>query len=309
MFLRTYLVVILMFVFSLSAQAKLEYDVNYPLYTADGTKYGFDQIHAALDTAFAPNKPVVIHIHGRGDEPLKSIEGKPLIGGATVPKIEKDFDVRVLLFNWDAQGLLLDRQKPLSNIPAAVESFKKVLDAVKSYDLIGKKLILHAHSMGSIVLQTYILKYGWQTTGAPLFANVLLTEPDADNLDHPIWMDQISSTENVFVTINNDDVVLGRSTDARPPGAAALGLKPTTDISSYATYLDFTKLGDKKNKATLVHEIFDKDGMKYQVHVCKVLDQIMTGENPKLGALNANPDKPNYLKFQFQINKNHSCFK
>lgn len=309
MFLKSLLFIILISVFSFSAQAKLEFDPQTPLYTADGTKYGFDQIHAALDAAFASNKPVVIHIHGRGDEPLKSLEGKPFIGGATVPKIEKDFDVHVLLFNWDAQGLLLDRKKPLSNIPAAVESFKKVLAGIQTYDLTGKKLILHAHSMGSIVLQTYILQNGWPAHGKPIFSNVLFTEPDADNLNHPVWMNQIASKENVYITVNNDDVVLDRSTDARPPGVVALGLKPTEDLSSSATYLDFTKLGDKVNKATRVHEIFDKDGMKFQVHICTVLDQIMTGEVPKLFSMYANPVKTNYLKFRFDINKNHLCFK
>lgn len=309
MFLQRSFLIILLSIISLSAQAKLEFDPQYPLYTADGTKYGYDQIHRVLDQAFASRKPVVIHIHGRGDEPLKSIEGKPFIGGATVPKIEKDFNVRVLLFNWDAQGLLLDRTKPLSNIPAAVESFKKVLAAIKTYDLTHKKLILHAHSMGSIVLQTYILQNGWPAAGKPIFSNVLFTEPDADNLDHPVWMDQISSQENVFITINNDDVVLDRSTDARAPGAAALGLKPTLDLSSSATYLDFTKLGDKVNKATRVHEIFDKDGMKFQVHICMVIEQIMKGETPVLFSLMANPMRTNYLKFKFDINKNHLCFK
>lgn len=309
MFLKRLIFITFILIVSFSAQAKLEFDSIYPLYTADGTKFGYDQIHAALDKAFASNKPVVIHIHGRGDEPLKSLEGKPFIGGATVPKMEKDFDVRVLLFNWDAQGLLLDRKKPLSNIPAAVESFKKVLTAIQTYDLTGKKLILHAHSMGSIVLQTYILQNGWPAQTQPIFSNVLFTEPDADNLNHPVWMDQISSKENVYITVNNDDVVLDQSTDARPPGAAALGLRPTEDLSSAATYLDFTKLGDKINKATRVHEIFDKDGMKFQVHVCTVLEQIMLGETPTLFSMHSNPVKTNYLKFRFNINKNHLCFK
>lgn len=309
MFLKHLIFITFISAVSFSAQAKLEFDTNYPLYTADGTKYGYDQIHSALDHAFASKKPVVIHIHGRGDEPLKSLEGKPFIGGATVPKMEKDFDVRVLLFNWDAQGLLLDRKKPLSNIPAAVESFKKVLAGIQSYDLTGKKLILHAHSMGSIVLQTYILQNGWPAQGQPIFSNVLFTEPDADNLNHPLWMDQISSKENVYITVNNDDVVLDQSTDARPPGAAALGLKPTADLSQGATYLDFTKLGDKVNKATRVHEIFDKDGMKFQVNICTVLEQIMLGEVPTLFSMHSNSVKMNYLKFRFDINKNHLCFK
>ncbi|MBC7457332.1 MAG: alpha/beta hydrolase [Bdellovibrionaceae bacterium] len=309
MFSKKIIFIALFSLFGLLAQAKLEFNAQYPLYTADGARYGFDQIHAALDTAFASNKPVVIYIHGRGDEPLKSIEGKPLIGGATVPKIEKDFDVRVILFNWDSQGLLLDRKKPLSNIPAAVESFKKVLAAIKTYNLTNKKLILHAHSMGSIVIQTYILQNGWPAAGSPIFSNVLFTEPDADNLKHAVWMDQISSQENVFITINNDDVILNRSTDARPPGAAALGLKPTADLSYAATYLDFTKLGDKVNKATHVHEIFDKDGMKFQVHICTVIEQIMKGENPTLFSMYSNPIKTNYLKFRFDIDKSDICFK
>ena len=84
MFLTNIVLVLTALFLSLSAQAKLEFDPHAPLYTADGSKFGFDQIHEALDLVFLSHKPVVIHIHGRGDEPLKSIVGKPFIGGATV---------------------------------------------------------------------------------------------------------------------------------------------------------------------------------------------------------------------------------
>lgn len=303
------ILVLTAFTLSFSAQAKLEFDPKAPLYTADGTKFGFDQIHEALDLVFSSQKPVVIYIHGRGDEPLKSIVGKPFIGGASVPQLEKDFAVRVLLFNWDSQGVFLDRTQPLSKIPSAVESFKRLIAAIKTYDLTGKKLILHAHSMGSIVLQNYILQNGWVTSGQPLFANVLFTEPDADNLDHFFWMEQISLKENVFITINHDDLILSRSTDERPTQVSALGLNPTAPLSKAATYLDFTKMGDQVNKATHVHEIFDKASMKFQTQVCSVIQDIMQGQKPALRNLLRDPLQNNYFKFRFAVDQNDSCFK
>jgi hypothetical protein len=80
-------------------------------------------------------------------------------------------------------------------------------------------------------------------------------------------------------------------------------------LSKFSNYIDFTKLGDKENKITRAHEIFDKDEMKYQTHVCAVMQQIMTGQAPVLTDLDIDSLRSNYMKFKFEINKNDPCFK
>ena len=49
--------------------------------------------------------------------------------------------------------------------------------------------------------------------------------------------------------------------------------------------------------------------MKYQTHVCAVMQQIMTGQAPVLTDLDIGSLRSNYMKFKFEINKNDPCFK
>lgn len=291
---------------------KLKYDANFPLYTSDSERFGFDQIDQALDKVFSANLPVVFFIHGRGNEPNKSINSGTFVEGGAVRKLESQYNTKVLMFNWNSKAFMYDRSKPLSQMPAAAESLHKVLIKLKSYfskpGNQNKKMTLVAHSMGSIVLQTYIQKYSWPNEGKPIFLQMLLTSPDADNVNHWQWLNEVSQTENVFVTINKDDDILEKSTDQREEGRAALGLLPVLPYSSETVYLDLTKLGEKPSQATGTHEVFNKENMKYQEHLCNILDQIIKGKKPNLETTTDTIYQSNYLKVKFSISKKSKCF-
>lgn len=101
---------------------KLKYDANYPLYTSDTERYSFDQADVAFDKVFASGQPVILFVHGRGNEPNKSLVGGTFVEGGAVRKLEAQYKAKVLMFNWNSVAWMYDRSKPLAQIPAAAVS-------------------------------------------------------------------------------------------------------------------------------------------------------------------------------------------
>ena len=112
---------------------KYKFDSNYPLYVRDGSKFGFDDVDKALDRVYSTGKPVVMFIHGRGNEPNKSLDKATFVEGGAVRKIEDHYNATVLMFNWDSQAFLYDRSKPLSKMKQSADSLAIVLAKMWTY--------------------------------------------------------------------------------------------------------------------------------------------------------------------------------
>ncbi|VVM47552.1 alpha/beta hydrolase [Pseudomonas fluorescens] len=64
-----------------------------------------------------------------------------------------------------------------------------------------------AHSMGNYLYEHTLLSVS-SYANLLLFDNVVLVAADANNLDHPKWVDRIPCRKSVFVTINENDQAL-----------------------------------------------------------------------------------------------------
>jgi len=117
---------------------------------------------------------------------------------------------------------------------------------------------------------------GWSML-TKLFSNVLLSQPDADDVGHATWLDKLSNRERTYVTLNRDDHVLKRSNDARPQGAHALGLGTDQPLALHANYIDISLMGALGTKDE-DHEVFGKGTMNQQVYLCQFFTQALTGE-------------------------------
>lgn len=286
---------------------KYQFDSKYPLYVRDGSKFGFDEVDKALDRVYSTGKPVVMFIHGRGNEPNKSLDKATFVEGGAVRKIEDHYNATVLMFNWDSQAFLYDRSKPLSKMKESAESLAVVLTKMWKYfeshpDV--KRPSLVAHSMGSIVVETYIKKYGWFPYAASaLFSRVFFTSPDADNTNHWIWLNEIGRTEKVYLSINKNDDILEKSNNDREGEAKPLGLWPISPYSENVVYLDLT------NIAGGVHEAFNKENMKSQAYFCQIFDRIIKGSSPTINSQNVmTTEVANYFKVKALVNKKDDCF-
>lgn len=286
---------------------KYKFDSNYPLYVRDGSKFGFDDVEKALDRVYSTGKPVVVFIHGRGNEPNKSLDKATFVEGGAVRKIEEYYNATVLMFNWDSQAFLYDRTKPLSKMKRSADSLAVVLSKMWAYFQARPKLkrpSLIAHSMGSIVVETYVKKYGWfPQANSALFSKIFFTSPDADNLNHWVWLTEIGHNEKVYLSINKNDDILEKSNDERDNGAKPLGLRPVLPYAENITYLDVTSIGGG------MHEAFNKSNMKSQVYFCQIFDRIIKGSDPQITTKNTTKtDIPNYYLIKSSVNKKDACF-
>lgn len=274
--------------------SKLKFNADTPLYT---TEPGFrhkawrmQDGQAALAQAYSRDKPVVVFVHGRGKEPNKSLRGATFAKGLAVWKLELGYDCSVVMFNWDSAfpGIsFLDRSRALEN---AVEGSRRLAEFLGELALFeashptAAKPALLAHSMGSIVLQRAVEGGTWSIAG-PLFRQVVLSEPDADDVGHSAWLGVLGGYENVFCTLNADDKILKRSDDARPAGAHALGLGTTEPLAPNVKYIDLTSMG-ALGATDDDHEVFGKAAMNGQVNVCAFFEQALLGTNVRLDESN-----------------------
>lgn len=287
--------------------SKLTFDSKYPLYVRDGTKFSYDEVDKALDRVYAGGGAVVFFIHGRGNEPNKSLDKATFVDGGAVRKIETHYKAKVLMFNWNSKAFLYDRNEPLSRMKESADSLAIVLQKVTNYfqtHPLLKRPVMIAHSMGSIVMETYIKKYGWfPGVKTPLFSKVLFTSPDADNINHWIWLNEIGRTEQVYLTLNKNDDILAKSDDAREGNAQPLGRNPIVPFSEFITYIEVTDI------AGGVHEAFNKENMKAQVFYCQIFDRLIHGGDPLLSIINTKKTEiSNYYKVRSSISKTDSCF-
>ncbi len=261
--------------------SKLEYNAATPLYTSDAHPWRIDQLPAALAQIEQAGQPLVLFVHGRGKEPNKSLKGGTFTKGMAVHKVELGYGAKVLMFNWDSafKGLnLFDREVPLSHTSAGGAALGQVLAALAQYRAAkpsAPKMALLVHSMGSIVVQKAVQENHWPATKG-LFSSVLFSQPDADDVGHDSWLNHLAEQERVYVTFNQDDHVLQRSTDGRPSGRHALGLGTGAPLASSATYVDLSRMGALGKKDD-DHEVFGKGAMNGQLYVCQFFEQVLTG--------------------------------
>lgn len=266
--------------------SKLKFDPTTPLYLSDASAWKISQLSEVLTKLEATKKRTVIFVHGRGKEPEKGLRGATFTKGMAVHKIEQGYGVNVLMFNWDSAfhgWSFLDREVPLSHTQAGAEAFVELLVELLKYEDAHKdfqKPSLLVHSMGSVVLQKATGDKRWPTDRS-LFSNILLSEPDADDVGHASWLSTLAEREKVYVTMNKDDHVLRRSTDARPAGAHALGLGTDQPLAAKAFYVDLSNMGALGEKDE-DHEVFGKGAMNGQALVCQFFTEALLGEAVKL---------------------------
>jgi Alpha/beta hydrolase of unknown function (DUF900) len=248
------------------------FDPTTRLVIAPAERKPISSIDQTLAKLFAEKLPLVLYVHGRGNEPRKTEEGKIL------EILEKEYGVKALMFNWDSKGFILSR--PVGNAVEAAPYLSEVIAEIVDYrkrnpDAKSVPISLLVHSMGNIVLQTAIEKdLTAMENGEPLFTNILLSEADADAEEHNLWVQKLKAKGIILVTINKNDKTLSWS--SHDYGKTPLGINPQKPLATNAYYLDLTGLVGK------VHRIFQKGRQNGQVSVCKILTSTLQSKTLNL---------------------------
>ena len=224
-------------------------------------------------TAFAqsaPAKPVILYVHGRGDEPSKSIKE------GILKSLADEYGVNPILFSWPSgEGLF-----PESRARNAGPALGDVLGQLREFRASspeGLKVTMLTHSMGSFVLEGFLKDYQGDLPGG-LFDSVVISSSSSTVDDHAAWVEKINFSPKVFITYGHDDPML--SVAGFGMGTARLGKHGARQkddkerVARNAVYIDF-------GQAIAEHRYFVGNGK--QACVYNFFNESLNGRQPDFG--------------------------
>ncbi|WP_372365535.1 alpha/beta hydrolase [Candidatus Uabimicrobium sp. HlEnr_7] len=185
---------------------------------------------------------LLLFIHGRGKHPQKLFTNKLL------SSLQNSYKVKVLAFHWSPSwDGPLGWEKPKRGAVASAEKLLFVLQALQKYQSKHQQLnvSLLTHSMGSLVLQSFIEKY--PRTISSLFKNVVISASASPLKKHADWVNDLQMQQQLYITINNNDSILAVAGSSL--FSARLGKKLRKFFGGYETlsdnsiYIDVSDLG------------------------------------------------------------------
>lgn len=243
------------------------------LMVAPDKSFPISSIDQNLTLVLMENKPLLFYIHGRGDEPKKSVDKKILV------RLEKEYGIKVLMFNWDSKGFVLSRpvERALESAPYLNEVVEKIVEFRKQHpesQIIPISLLVH--SMGSIVLRKSLeADLNLSFNDEPIFTNILITGSDEDAQEHDKWIQKLKAKGTIILTFNENDGTLRWSFHSL--GKTPLGKGPVPPLASNIYYLDVTGL------VGTTHRLFLKNLQHNQVSICRIISSMIRSEPPDLG--------------------------
>jgi hypothetical protein len=290
-----------------SPDEKLEYDAARPLislHMGSGRQYALadlDQVLRQTVEGSAQRTPIVVYVHGRGNEPRKSFADTTFTKGYVLAKIER-YGVRVVGFNWNSKIRPLHFcDRPVDRAAESAGAFVTLVGALRDHRAHNQEfwtdrpLVLLVHSMGSFVVRAAVL--GGQLPDDEVFDRVLITSSDAA-ADQATWLSAKALGRERFVFSNPDDEVLRKSQKCEdkelrakwqedvktrkqqklPPlpfvGAAGrlgrLSLPIAQAIALPSVFYVQIPAGD-------IHRYFTASGQRWNPNVCQVIQSAMRG--------------------------------
>lgn len=200
----------------------------------------------------------LLYVHGFGKSFKEALE--------QAEHIERRHQVEVVLFTWPTNpgGFVTREYRAVKRIAhASTGAFDRVMERIGQYlaepDFDRKALLdcgihinLMTYSMGNFLLQQYVNSdyYGRETD---MFTNIVLCQADCDNEDHFVWLRNLVAGQRIYVTINEQDKILGWS-EAQGQ-RDRLGRTARNLVASNAIYVDFTGGPNVRNTHQLWGEV------------------------------------------------------
>lgn len=218
------------------------------------SKYQFEQV---LHRCKEGKKNCLFFVHGYNKPFEETLE--------QAWKLQTRYNLEVVLFSWPSNtgGTPIEEYKNVKRVArtstgAIDSSFEKLAKYVQmpfnkeALMSCNVSLNLMTYSMGNFLFQSYVegSTYDGETR---MFSNVILCQADCDNDGHEKWVENIQAGKRVYITINENDKILGWS-DANFQ-KDRLGRTSRNLIAKNAVYFDFTESKGMGN----THQIWGED--------------------------------------------------
>ncbi len=218
---------------------------------------------------------LILFVHGRGKHPEKAFNKHLLVD------LEKDYSAKVIMFHWPSwQGRFAFPTQKARN---AAQDFLRVLQAFDQYKqenknkINGIKFTLLTNSMGSIVLEQAMLDY--DGTLNIIFDTLLINASSSFAKNHSSWVDKINFSDQVYITINQEDKLLGklgmRFFGKRLGKGTTSMLGRRFKLSLKADYIDVTKY-------RLKHRYYLHRDLIGKPELIEFYDDVLNGFLPKV---------------------------
>lgn len=323
-----------------SSDAKLKFDAARPLltlHTEPVRQHALSDLDTLLRRPVAPDTvelprgiPIVVYVHGRGNEPRKSFTDTKFTAGFVLQKLER-YEISVIGLNWNSKirpFCLCDR--PLENAAESADTFVALVDALRAHRLAnpefwsGRPLILLVHSMGSYVLEAAVRS--GRLGDASVFDRLLITSSDSAAAGHASWLAAGALGKEKFIFSNPADGVLKDSIDCENKAVRkankkrnSQGLAPLTEIAA-SSRLGQLELPDARTAlvadATYVqipaentHRYFTHGGQNWNPVTCRIFDSALRGLPVRLDAARRVSDSGSQYVVEVASDKNDICFK
>jgi len=193
-----------------------------------------------------PKKNFVFYVHGRGEHPKKALD--------YLPKFQSEYNVITMMFTWDSWINWYTR--PVENALSVAPRLITCLEEFQRFKNQNRALLKNRlsyfilHSMGNIILKEILENYPTMQLDQKLFNSVILNAADVPSKNHNDWLEKLDLAPQVYVTLNDDDIVLAASTfiDFSSEGTRRLGtrfedpVRWDLDAPVKFYYLDFDRL-------------------------------------------------------------------
>jgi len=183
----------------------------------------------------------ILFVHGRGKHPKKAFDD------SLISDLESNYSAKVIMYHWPSWkgGLAF----PADNARKSAKEFKSVLSQLMEYQHNNRQLVenikftLLTHSMGSIVLEEFLLNLEDKSFGN-IFDTIVISASASAGKNHSDWIGNIDFSENIYVTVNQDDPMLGKAGIIRGRRLGR-GLQNRNGVkfrlASNAKYIDLTE--------------------------------------------------------------------
>ncbi len=245
--------------------------------TVDGKIESVDSFTTLLDQAVRDIRSsdvqdnLILFVHGRGKHPEKAFK-KSLISD-----LESNYSATVIMYHWPSwEGPLAF---PEANARASAKDFTSVLEELRKYKRINSQLVygikftLLAHSMGSIVLEESILTMGQNAFG-DIFDTIVISASASAGRGHSNWVGMIGVHDNIYVTVNKDDTMLGKAGIKMKQRRLGKGLQNRDGVefklADNAKYIDLTE-------SALGHQYYIHRELEDRPLAKKFFDRVLNG--------------------------------
>jgi hypothetical protein len=200
----------------------------------------FNEIMAGIQAGLY-RKTWIFYVHGFNQSFAQTLIDSQRISDA--------YDADIILFSWPSNpgGFVTDEyRRARQAAKASANALDRTFDKLGSY-LVNRPfeeiqqcritLNLLLHSLGNFIMES-VVRDPIFMGNIRLFENIIFHQADIDNRLHYLWMDGIDYSSRIYVTINEQDVVL-KASDVINPGRLGNTLEALN--GERPVYMDFTE--------------------------------------------------------------------